>query len=307
MRFLMAIHKRIFLYLSVNIAMVVTISIVLRLLGVGNYVTAYGLDYNSLAVFCLAWGMIGAFISLAISRMMAKWTMGVKVIDPNTPGELGELVRTVHNLARAARLPAMPEVGVYESPEVNAFATGPTKSRSLVAVSTGLLHTMSAGEREGVLAHEIAHVANGDMVTLTLIQGVVNAFVMFAARVAAFAVSQALASKDDRGEGAGTSPMVQFMMVILFEIVFGIIGAMIVAYFSRWREFRADAGGAKLAGREKMRGALQRLKNYSERIDPAHNHPAFQSMKISGKQGGFMALLASHPPLDERIRRLSVG
>ena len=304
----MAIAKRIFLFLAVNFAMMLTISFVLRLLGVGNYLEANGLNYNSLAVFCLVWGMAGAFISLMISRMMAKWSMGVKVIDPNTPGELGELVRTVHNLARAARLPAMPEVGVYESPEVNAFATGPTKSRSLVAVSTGLLQRMDRSEVEGVLAHEIAHVANGDMVTLTLIQGVVNAFVMFLARVAAFAVSQALAgNRDDDREGATTSPMVQFMMVMLFEVVFGIIGAMIVASFSRWREYRADAGGAKLAGREKMRSALQRLKSYTEQVDPAHNHPAFEAMKISGKQGGLMALLASHPPLEERIRRLSMA
>lgn len=302
----MAIAKRVFLFLAVNLAMMVTISFVLRLLGVGNYITAYGLDYNSLAVFCFVWGMVGAFLSLAISRMMAKWSMGVKVIDPNTPGELGELVRTVHNLARAARLPVMPEVGVYESPEVNAFATGPTKSRSLVAVSTGLMRSMNRDQMEGVLAHEIAHVANGDMVTLTLIQGVVNAFVMFLARVAAFAVSQALASRDDR-EGSSASPMVQFMMVMLFEVVFGIIGAMIVAAFSRWREFRADAGGAKLAGREKMRSALQRLQSYVGQVDPEHNKPAFESMKISGKQGGLMALLASHPPLEERIRRLSMG
>jgi len=302
----MAIGKRIFLFIAVNLAMMLTISFVLRLLGVGNYLTPYGLDYGSLAAFCLVWGMVGSFISLAISRMMAKWSMGVKVIDPNAPGELGELVRTVHNLARAARLPVMPEVGVYESPEVNAFATGPTKSRSLVAVSSGLLRSMDRDQVEGVLAHEIAHVANGDMVTLTLIQGVVNAFVMFLARVAAFAVSQALSSRDDR-EGSSSSPWVQFAMVMLFEVVFGVIGAMIVATFSRWREFRADAGGAKLAGREKMRSALQRLKSYSEIVDPAHANPSFQTMKISGKQGRFMALLASHPPLEERIRRLSMA
>lgn len=302
----MAWAKRIFLFAAVNIAMMVTVSFVLRLLGVGNYLTPYGLDYNSLAVFCLVWGMGISFFSLAISRVMAKWTMGVQVIDPNTPGELGELVRTVHNLARAARLPVMPEVGIYDSPEMNAFATGPTKSRSLVAVSSGLLRSMNKGEVEGVLAHEIAHVANGDMVTLTLIQGVVNAFVMFLARIAAFAVSQAMASRDDR-EGSSTSPMIQFVMVMLFEVVFGIVGAMIVASFSRWREFRADKGGSTLAGREKMRAALQRLQSGMGRVDPAHAHPAFEAMKISGKQGGFMALLASHPPLEERIRRLSMA
>ncbi|RYZ95103.1 MAG: protease HtpX, partial [Proteobacteria bacterium] len=255
----MAWAKRIFLFAAVNIAMVVTISFVLRLLGVGNYLNAQGLDYGSLAVFCLVWGMVGSFISLALSRVMVKWSMGVRVIDPNSSGAEGDLVRTVHNLARAARLPAMPEVGIYDSPEVNAFATGPTKSRSLVAVSSGLLRTMNKAEAEGVLAHEIAHVANGDMVTLTLIQGVVNAFVMFLARIAAFAIQQALSSRSDSEDrqpvGGGWA---YHLTVMAFEIVLGIFGAMIVAGFSRWREFRADAGGAKLAGRDKMRAALQR-------------------------------------------------
>ena len=300
----MAWVKRIFLFSLVNIAMVITISFVLRLLGVGNYVSAQGIDYGSLMAFCLVWGMVGSLISLALSRVMAKWTMGVQIIEPNSPGELGELVRTVHNLARAARLPAMPEVGVYDSPEVNAFATGPTKARSLVAVSSGLLRTMNRAEQEGVLAHEIAHVANGDMVTLTLIQGVVNAFVMFLARIAAFALQAALQnrSSDDERAPAGGG-WAYHLTVMLFEIVLGIFGAMIVAGFSRWREFRADAGGASLAGREKMRAALQRLQNYSERIDDSNQSLA--AFKISGHRGGFLAMLATHPPLEERIRRLS--
>ncbi len=298
----MAIAKRIFLFLAVNLAMMITISFVLNIFGVGRYLTPYGIDYSNLAVFCFIWGMVGALFSLLISRIMAKWMMGVKIIDPNAPGEFGELVRTVHNLARAARLPAMPQVGVYDSPEVNAFATGPTKARSLVAVSSGLLRTMAPAEVDGVLAHEITHIANGDMVTLTLIQGVVNAFVMFLARVAAFAISNALSSRDSR-ESRG-SPMVYWMTTMAFEILFGIIGAIIVAYFSRWREFRADAGGAKLAGREKMRSALQRLRSYAERVEPGH--PSLQAFKINGGRGGFMRLLATHPPLEERIRRLEM-
>lgn len=301
----MAFAKRIVLFLVVNLAMVLTISLVLSLLGVQPYLRANGLDYGSLMAFCFVWGMGGAFISLAISRMMAKWTMGVEIIDPNAPGQLGDLVRTVHNLARAARLPAMPEVGIYDSPEVNAFATGPTKSRSLVAVSSGLLRTMSPAEVEGVLAHEISHVANGDMVTLTLIQGVVNAFVMFLARIAAYALQAALSNRDndERDSRPVAGGWAFHLTTMLFEFIFGIVGAMVVAFFSRWREFRADAGGARLAGREKMKAALQRLQSYSEdRIDDSQ--PALAAFKINGHRGGLMALLATHPPLEERIRRL---
>ncbi len=297
----MAFGKRIILFVIVNLLMVVTISIFLAVLGVGPYLNARGLDYNNLAAFCLVWGMGGAFFSLAISRISAKWMMGVQVIDAQS-GEYGELVRTVHQLARAARLPAMPEVGIYQSPEVNAFATGPTKSRALVAVSTGLLQKMNKSEVEGVLAHEVAHIANGDMVTMTLIQGVVNAFVMFLARVAAFAISSALANRsDDREEN--TSPMMFHLITIVLEIALGILGAMVVAYFSRAREFRADKGGATLAGREKMQAALKRLAGYTGMVD--NSHESLATLKISGKAGSFMALLATHPPLEERIRRLS--
>lgn len=298
----MAFGKRIFLFFVVNIAMVVTISLVLSLLGVGPYLNRQGLNYESLAFFCLVWGMGASLFSLATSRLTAKWMMGVKVIDPRAPGAYAELVQTVHQLARAARLPAPPEVGIYESAEVNAFATGPTKSRSLVAVSTGLLGSMRPAEVEGVLAHEVAHISNGDMVTMTLLQGIVNAFVMFLARIAAFAISSALANRsDDREEGRG-SPMVFYLVTMLFEVVFGIIGSILVAYFSRRREFRADAGGATLAGRDKMRAALQRLAGNAERIDDSH--PALATLKISGHRGGLLALLATHPPLAERIRRL---
>lgn len=299
----MAFVKRIFLFGLVNVAMIATISIVLAFLGVGPYLSRSGLDYSSLAVFCLIWGMGGAFFSLLISRLMAKWMMGVQVIDPHNPGHYGELVQTVHNLARAARLPQMPEVGIYQSPEINAFATGPSKSRSLVAVSTGLLSSMNRSEVEGVLAHEVAHIANGDMVTMTLIQGIVNAFVMFLARIAAFAISTALANRNSDSDEAPANPMVFHLVTFLFEIILGLFGTMIVAYFSRAREFRADSGGATLAGREKMRAALQRLAGSIDRID--HSHESMATLKISGRPGGLMALLATHPPLEERIRRLS--
>ncbi|NDE13637.1 protease HtpX [bacterium] len=293
--------KRIFLFGIVNILIIVTISMVLNLLGVQPYMTAYGIDYGQLALFCLVWGSGGALISLALSRIMAKMMMGVRVIDPQTGDPvLRDLVMTVHKLARGANLPAMPEVGIYESPEVNAFATGPSKSRSLVAVSSGLLQRMNKGEVEGVLGHEIAHVANGDMVTMTLIQGIVNAFVMFFARILAFVLANAMRSSDD--ERSGPSPMVMYLATMVFEILFSLLGMMVVAYFSRWREFRADQGGAGLAGREKMIGALEALRRGTQQID--ESHPSLATLKISGRPGGLMALLASHPPLEVRIERL---
>lgn len=298
----MSFVKRIFFFALVNIAMVMTISLVLSLFNVRPYLNAYGLDYNSLAIFCLVWGMGGAFFSLALSRVIAKWTMGVQLVDPNSPGEYGEVARTVHRLAKAARIPA-PQVGIYDSPEVNAFATGPTKSRSLVAVSSGLLRSMRPNEVEGVLAHEVAHIANGDMVTMTLIQGVVNAFVMFLARIAAFAISAAMQKNSDREEGRGGGFMF-YIVTMVFEFIFGLVGAVIVASFSRWREFRADRGGASLAGRDAMQSALRRLLANQEAYD--HNaSPAVAALKINGHKGGLMALLATHPPLEERIARLN--
>jgi len=293
--------KRFFLFAVVNILIIVTISLVLNLLGVQPYMTAYGIDYEQLAIFCLVWGGGGALISLALSRIMAKMMMGVKVIEPNTVDPvLRDLVMTVHRLARGANLPAMPQVGVYDSPEINAFATGPTKSRALVAVSSGLLQRMGKAEVEGVLAHEVAHISNGDMVTMTLVQGIVNAFVMFFARVLAFALANAMRSNND--ERSGSSPMIQFVATMVFEILFSLLGMVVVAYFSRAREFRADQGGAGLAGRDKMIGALEALRRGTQMIDDSH--PALSTLKISGRPAGFMALLASPPPLEVRIDRL---
>jgi heat shock protein HtpX len=300
----MRIAKRVFLFVAVNVLVVATISIVLSALGVRPYLTQRGLDLGSLAVFCLVWGFGGAFISLALSRVMAKWGMGVKLINPGTPDpSLQELVSTVHRLAQAAGLRTMPQVGIYDSDEVNAFATGPTKNRSLVAVSTGLLRRLRRDEVEGVLGHEIAHVANGDMVTMTLVQGVVNAFTMFLARVLAFFVAQ-LFRRDE--EGGGISHLVYFVATLVFDIAFSILGSVVVAWFSRLREFRADAGGAQLAGRDRMVGALEALQRTYGIVDPADNQAAVQTLKISGHPRGLMRFFSTHPPLETRIARLKM-
>ena len=302
----MAWMKRIFLFMLVNILMVVTISFTLNLLGVHGYLTRYGIDYEQLAIFCLVWGMGGSFISLLLSKFMAKMMMGVQIIDPQTQDpELQNLVQMVHTLARSAGIPN-PEVGIYDSPELNAFATGPSKSRSLVAVSTGLLGRMNRDELEGVIGHELSHVANGDMVTLMLIQGIINAFVMFLARVAAFAVSQAMRGDNDREERG--SPMIQYVMVFVFEIFFSILGSMVVAWFSRYREFRADAGSARVAGRDKMIAALQALQRAYESPVMAEVQPAPQTFRAfqisSNKKGNLLKFFSTHPPLEERIAAL---
>ncbi len=295
--------KRIALFLLTNLLIIVTLSIVLRLLGLDRYVTAGGnLDYSALFGFCLVWGMGGAFISLAISRMMAKWTMRVRVIDPQNPGQFSSLVEMVHRMAEKAKLPAMPEVGVYDSPEVNAFATGPTKSRALVAVSTGLLQRMDRDQVEGVVGHEIAHIANGDMVTMTLIQGVVNAFVMFFARIIAWAVTSNMRQE--------MRFMVSFLIITVLEIGLGILGFMVVAWFSRQREFSADRGGAAYAGRGKMISALQGLgRVYGIGTEEEGTRgEALATLKISGKKkGGLLSLMSTHPDLSARIAALQAG
>jgi len=296
--------KRILLFIAVNALVLVTISLILNLLDVQPYLTQQGIDYNSLMIFCLIWGMAGAFISLALSRVMAKWMMGVQVIDPNAAsGDERALLEMVHKLAKNAGLGTMPEVGIYNSPEVNAFATGPTRARSLVAVSSGLLRRMNSDEVDAVLAHEIAHVANGDMVTMTLLQGVVNAFVMFFARVLAYVVMRMGRQRD---EGVSGSPFMYSMLVFVFEILFMILGMIVIATYSRFREFRADAGGARLVGRDKMVQALKALDRTIQIQDPKTDVPAFQAFKISNTKP-FLKLFASHPPLEERIERLQRG
>jgi heat shock protein HtpX len=285
--------KRILLFIATNLAIMVMLNVLLGVLGVTGYIQpGGGLDYTALMVFCLVWGMGGAVISLMLSRVIAKMSMGVKLVDGRSGNaDLDWLYRTVERLARQAQLP-MPEVGFYESPEVNAFATGPSRSRSLVAVSSGLLRGMRQEEVEGVLAHELAHIKNGDMVTMTLIQGVVNAFGMFLSRVIANIVRNAL---DDR-----YAYIVSMVVTIVLDIVFIVLGSIIVAWFSRAREFRADAGGAELAGRGNMIAALQRLQSTKMLVD--NSQPEMATLKISGK--GAMALFATHPPLEVRIRAL---
>jgi heat shock protein HtpX len=286
--------KRILLFMATNIAIMVTLMIVLSILGVTGYITADGLDYTALAVFSLIWGFGGAFISLAMSRWMAKMAMGVQLVDGRSGhAELDWLYQTVEHLTRKAGLP-MPEVGIYESPEVNAFATGPSKKSSLVAVSSGLLRSMRREEVEGVLAHEVAHIQNGDMVTMTLIQGVVNAFSIFFSRVIANIIRQLV---DER-----ISTLVFFVATIVFDIIFSILGMMVVAWFSRAREFRADAGAATLSSRNNMIAALQRLQANQALVD--NSQPQLATMKINGSRSGFMALMSTHPPLEARIAAL---
>lgn len=293
--------KRIFLFLATNLLIMVTLSVVIGILGkfipgIGHFT---GSNFMGLFVFCLVWGMGGAFISLAISRWVAKVSMGVQLVDGATGNpDLDWLHSTVERMARETGLP-MPEVGYYDSPEVNAFATGPSKSRSLVAVSTGLLRTMNRSEAEGVIGHELAHVANGDMVTMTLVQGVLNAFVMFFARIVGWAVGQALRKDDEDGPNPMAS-IAQFAVTIAAEIAFGILASFVTAWFSRYREYRADEGGARIAGRQNMIAALKKLKNYTESLDTQHGELA--AMKISGKS--WMSMLSTHPPLEDRIAAL---
>jgi heat shock protein HtpX len=286
--------KRILLFLATNLAIVVMLSLLLSLLGVGRYVGADGrIDFAALATFCFVWGMGGAFLSLQLSRWTAKRAVGARLIDGRSGvDELDWLHATVGRLASQAQLP-MPEVAVYDSPEVNAFATGPSRKRSLVAVSTGLLRGMKRDEIEGVLGHELAHVANGDMVTMTLLQGVINAFVMFFARIVAFMVRQAVPER--------VAHLAGFATVIVLEIGLGILGSLITAWFSRQREFRADAGGALLAGRGNMSAALHRLLATKHAVDTSQ--AALASFKIAGSPS-WLALFMTHPPLEARIAAL---
>lgn len=302
----MQMFKRIGLFIGINILVMITLSTIINVFGLQPRITAAGYDIPSLLGFCLVWGMGGAFISLLISKPMAKWSMGVKVIDPKTQmPEERDVLEMVYRFARSAGLSKMPEVGVYPSPEVNAFATGPTRSNSLVAVSSGLLQTMDKRSVEGVLAHEVTHIANGDMVTMTLLQGVMNAFVMALARIVAFAISNALrGDRDDKGLG----PVVNWVVVMALEVVFMLLGSIVLMWFSRQREFRADKGGAQYAGRDSMVSALRSL----QRIEPQNMQaaqkmdaqPAFASMKISATKPGLAALFRTHPTLEERIQRL---
>jgi heat shock protein HtpX len=286
--------KRVFLFLLTNFAVVLVLMTVASLLGVNRYLDANGLNLEMLAGFSLVFGFGGAFISLLMSKQIAKWSMRVQIIEqPRTAGE-SWLLATVQRQAQAAGI-GMPEVGIFEAPEPNAFATGANRNKALVAVSTGLLNTMKQEEVEAVLGHEISHVANGDMITLTLIQGVVNTFVIFAARAIGYVIDKAV-FKNERGVGAG-----YYLTVFVLDILFGVLAMMIVAWFSRQREYRADAGGAHLAGRPKMIAALQRLAGaYGQSSLP-------KQVAAFGINGAIKSLFATHPPIEQRIAALQQG
>ncbi|WP_288379638.1 protease HtpX [uncultured Massilia sp.] len=286
--------KRIVLFLATNLAVVLVVSLVLNLLGVGRAVTGEGIDVGALAVFSLVVGFTGSFISLLMSKPMAKWSTGARVIEQPTNSTERWLVDTVRRLSERAGI-GMPEVAVYDG-EPNAFATGAFKNSALVAVSTGLLSNMNQDEVEAVIGHEVAHIANGDMVTLTLIQGVVNTFVVFLARVVGFFVDKILFRSEDRGPGIG-----YMITVFVCEIVFGILASIIVAWFSRQREFRADAGSAKLLGSSvPMQHALARLGGLAPGALPS----SMAASGISGGGGGWGALFSTHPPMEQRIAAL---
>ena len=289
--------KRILLFLGTNLAIMLVLSFSVRLLGIQPYLAANGLNLGALLAFAAVMGFGGALISLAISKWSAKRALGVQVIDsPSTSTEFW-LVETVRKYAQEAGID-MPEVGIYDSPEVNAFATGMRRNAALIAVSTGLLQQMTRQEAEAVIGHEVAHAANGDMVTLALIQGVVNTFVIFLSRVIGYLVDRVV-FKTERGNGPAF-----FVTMIVAELVLGILASMIVMWFSRQREFRADTGGARLAGRQNMIAALERLKL-------AHTTPLPDKMAAFGIAGGLGSglrrLFMTHPPLDERIAALKAA
>jgi len=286
--------KRIFLFLATNMAIVLVLSVTMRLLGVEPYLNANGLNLGALLIFAAVMGFGGSLISLAISKWSAKKAMGVHVIEAPANSTEFWLVETVRKYSQQAGI-KMPEVGIYEAPDVNAFATGMTKNSSLIAVSTGLLQQMTRQEAEAVLGHEVAHAANGDMVTLALIQGVVNTFVMFLSRVIGHLVDR-IVFKTERGQGPAF-----FVTMIIAELVLGVLASTIVMYFSRQREFRADKGGASLAGRQNMIAAL-------ERLNSLHPQPLPEKMAAfgiaGGGGGGLKRLFMTHPPLEERIAAL---
>lgn len=287
--------KRIFLFLATNIAILLVLNVTLRLLGVDRLLDeSGGLNFNALLVFAAVVGMGGSFISLAISKWMAKRMTGAEVIQQPRNSTEAWLLDTVRRHARASGI-QMPEVAVYDSPDINAFATGMNKNAALVAVSTGLLQAMNRDEADAVLGHEVSHVANGDMVTLALIQGVVNTFVVFLARVIGHVVDRAV-FKNEEGYGPA-----YWITTIVAELLLAVLASIIVLWFSRYREFRADAGGARLSGRERMIAALERLKASHESNLPKQ----MQAFGINGGvTRGFAKLFMSHPPLDERIAAL---
>ena len=285
---------RIALFLATNVAILLVLSIAMRVFGIEPYLTANGLNLTSLLFMAAVMGFGGSFISLAISKWMAKKSMGVRVIDSPSSSTEVWLLDTVRKYSADAGF-KMPEVGIFDTPQVNAFATGMTKNSSLVAVSSGLLQQMTRAEAEAVIGHEIAHIANGDMVTLTLIQGVVNTFVIFLSRIIGHTIDRVV-FKNERGQGPAF-----FITTIVAQLVLGVLASIIVMWFSRKREFRADMGGASLAGRDAMISALERLNS----LHPAPLPEKMAAFGVSGKDAsGFKRLFMTHPPLEERIAAL---
>lgn len=297
-----SLAKRITLFVLTNLAVVAVLAVLARVLGLESMLArrGVGLNLGALLIMSAVMGFAGSLISLALSKAMAKWSTGAQVIEAPRNEVEQWLLTTVHRLARDAGI-GRPEVAIYDSPEMNAFATGARRDSALVAVSTGLLYGMRRDEVEAVLGHEVAHVANGDMVTLTLLQGVLNTFVIFISRVVSFAVDRFLSrSEDEEGSSPG---MAYFLTSMVLQLVLGIGASMIVAWYSRQREYRADAGGAQLVSPEAMASALNRLR--MQQGEPSALPANMQAFGIRG--GGMLALFASHPPLEERIQRLVEG
>lgn len=298
----MKIFKRIGLFLLVNLAIIIVFSGVLMLVeyfGYGEYLTVYGLNFTSLLLLAVIIGFGGSFISLLLSKKMAKWIMNVQIIDNPRSDQERKLFKIITTLAQHSAIKT-PEIGIYPSKEVNAFATGASKNNSLIAVSEGLLEKFNDDELEGVLGHEMAHITNGDMITLTLIQGVVNTFVIFLARAIAMIINKVLS----RGDGDGLGFLAYFGLVIVFEIIFGILASILVLSFSRHREFRADRGSAQYVGKTKMIKALQKLQQLKDHIETGKNQKAFAALKISDRPSFFGRLFSSHPSLQRRIEAL---
>lgn len=293
--------KSFLLLLVTNILVMITLSVVMAILQATGLMPPGYIGYS--AISCLVWGFGVAFISLMMSKMTAKWMTGATVLEPGRAGQWEWVVDMVHQQARSVGLAKMPEVAVYESPELNAFATGPSRSNSLVAFSSGIIRGMSRDELEGVSAHEVAHIANGDMLTMTLLQGLANAFVFFFSRMLARLVAS-------RIDSDGARMLVYMVVSIVAQIVFMLLASIPLSWFSRRREYRADADSAQIAGREKMIAALQALKRYQNQKLPeeAMVPEAVAALAINNNRHSFLnALFASHPPLDDRIRRLKEG
>ena len=286
--------KRVFLFIITNMAVLIVISLVMKIFGFDGYMYEQGLNYSALAVFSIVWGSVGSFISLAISKWMAKRSMGVQVIENASSETEVWLIDTVKRQAKDAGI-GMPEVGIFESPSPNAFATGMSRNNALVAVSTGLLANMKRNEVEAVLGHEVSHVANGDMITMALLQGVLNAFVIFFSRIIGYAMSAAMRSDNRGGYGIG-----QFIGTMIAQIILGFLAAIIINKFSRYREFHADTGGARLSSTQSMINALKALQRSSgEKLEGE-----FAAFGISAGSSKLRSLFATHPPLEDRIEAL---